>query len=299
MLVAPLITAFLRVVADTKSAATLRQYTKQLRPFIARFGDREFASLRPVDLDEYFAAVSRFPAGHKRAGELKSPDTRRAYMVAFQLLQEYATSREIVDKPIVKQLKKPKGRLRQRIPNPEEVPRLVAALPQAAALIYRALLQCGARPNELVRATVADWDRAKQRIVLTQHKTAEKTGEARTIQVGARLRAILLEALGERTAGPLFVRECGRPWRVDALSRAFRLARAAAGVPSEVCLYCARHFHATAIAKRKGIRAAKDALGHKSIKTTDRYVVTDDDEQRTNQDLVDDGVDPPPAADTA
>lgn len=295
MLVPELVTAFLTHTRDTKSRATWTQYAKMLRPFIERFAAREFASLKPIDLDGYFAAVSRFPEGHKRAGEPKAPDTRRAYIVVFQVLQEYALSREIIRRKVAKKLDKPIGRLRQRIPEGAEVAKLVAALPASARLIYRALLQCGARPNELCRATFADWDRTKQRIVLQAHKTAEKTGEARTIQVGAKLRAILDEATAGRTEGPLFVRDRGQPWRVDALSRAFRLARVAAGVPPEVCLYCARHFHATAIAKHKGLRAAKDALGHKNIKTTDRYVVKDEEECRDNQDLVDGGLDPPAA----
>lgn len=299
MLVPELVTAFLAHTRDTKSRATWTQYAKMLRPFIKRFATREFASLKPIDLDGYFAAVSRFPEGHKRAGEPKAPDTRRAYIVVFQVLQEYALSREIIRRKVAKKLDKPMGRLRQRIPEGAEVAKLVAALPASARLIYRALLQCGARPNELCRATFADWDRTKQRIVLQAHKTAEKTGEARTIQVGAKLRAILEEATAGRTEGPLFVRDRGQAWRVDALSRAFRLARVAAGVPPEVCLYCARHFHATAIAKQKGLRAAKDALGHKNIKTTDRYVVKDDAECRDNQDLVDGGLDPPPAAEAA
>lgn len=298
MLVPDLITAFLTHTRDTKSAATWKQYAKMLRPLGARFATREFASLTPIDLDGYFASVSRFPEGHPRAGEPKAPDTRRAYVVVFQVLQEYALSREIIRRKVAKKLDKPMGRLRQRIPEGDEVGRLVAALPPSARLIYRALLQCGARPNELCRATFADWDRVKQRIVLSAHKTAEKTGEARVIQVGAKLQKILDEATAGRTEGPLFIRDGGKPWRVDALSRAFRLARTAAGVPDEVCLYCARHFHATAIAKQKGLRAAKDALGHKNIKTTDRYVVKDDAECRDNQDLVD-GLDPPPAADAA
>lgn len=286
MLVPELVTVFLSHVANTRSAATHRQYSKQLRPFVAMFADRRFADLTPIDLDTYFAAVARFPAGHRQAGELKSGDTRRAYAVAFQVLQQFATSRKVVPAKIVDKIEKPTGHLRERIPTDAELKRLTSALPAAASLIYRALIQSGARPNELVRATIADYDQTAGKIVLKRHKTAEKTGTDRVIQVGTKLATLIAEAVGTRTTGPLFVRESGQAWRVDALSRAFRKARDAAGVPAEVCLYCARHYHATQIARKKDIRAAKDALGHSNLNTTLRYVPKNDDEQRANQDLV-------------
>ena len=105
------------------------------------------------------------------------------------------------------------GRIRERLPTEAEVEAIKAHANAAFGLIYQALRQCGARPNELARATVADWDRDNHQIVLTDHKTARKTGQARRIAVGAKLPSAIVAA-GDRTEGPLFVTVTGRPGRL-------------------------------------------------------------------------------------
>jgi integrase len=72
-------------------------------------------------------------------------------------------------------------------------------------LTYSALRQCGARPGELCRATIADVDRAAAVITLKEHKTARKTGKPRRIPIGRKLGELLTQAIGDRQAGPIFL----------------------------------------------------------------------------------------------
>ena len=60
--------------------------------------------------------------------------------------------------------------------------------------------------------------------------------------------------------------------------------RRRAGLSEDLCVYLARHEHATKICDKLGIKAAADALGHTSLETTKRYVKTDDDKLRRIQD---------------
>ena len=62
-------------------------------------------------------------------------------------------------------------------------------------MIYSALRQCGARPGELCRATIADVDRTSRVITLKEHKTARKTGQPRRIPVGRKLENLLDQAI--------------------------------------------------------------------------------------------------------
>jgi integrase len=105
------------------------------------------------------------------------------------------------------------------VPTPNETEALLATASPEFRLIYSALRQCGARPGELCRATIADVNRADRVITLAEHKTARKTGQARRIPIGRKLGELLDKAIGHRTAGPVFLCPSGRGWRVENLSR--------------------------------------------------------------------------------
>ncbi len=67
------------------------------------------------------------------------------------------------------------------MPTAAETEAILARASPSFRLIYLALRQCGARPGELCRATIADIDRKSNAIVLREHKTARKTGKPRRL----------------------------------------------------------------------------------------------------------------------
>jgi integrase len=154
-------------------------------------------------------------------------------------------------------------------------------------LIYSALRQCGARPGELCRATIADVDRTANAIVLREHKTARKTGKPRRIPIGRKLGELLAQAIGDRQAGPIFLSPAGKAWSVPNLSRTYSRLRDLAGLPRDLVLYLARHECGTKICREKGIEYARRLLGHANISTTQRYMHLDDRELADAQDLID------------
>lgn len=59
-------------------------------------------------------------------------------------------------------------------------------------------------------------------------------------------------------------------------------------LPKDLVLYLTRHEHASQICEKLGIHAAAEALGHASLQTTKRYVKTNPEALRRNQDAFED-----------
>jgi integrase len=297
-----LVAAWLGQVAEDKKPATVEHYTKRIKPFRLKFRARELATLLPIEVLAYMREVNRFQPPHKRAGELKANATRAANAVVLELLQAFAIMVRVLPGPILPKLEKPIGRRREVLPTDAEVKLVVKAACPEFALIYRALDRSGARPGELCAAQIADWNTTTREIVLKDHKTSESTGEVRRISVGKRLAKIFLTAIGTRTAGPIFVNSSGRQWTVDALDRNFARLRDRLGLDKAIVIYCARHRVATKLCEQGTIEDAANALNHKRIETTMRYVHKDRQLLADNQDRLeneDEEPDEEPAAPVA
>ena len=108
----------------------------------------------------------------------------------------------------------------------------------------------------------------------------------RRIPIGHKLGALLDQAIGTRTEGPVFLSPAGKAWRVANLSRTYSRLRDEAGLPRDLVLYLARHECGTKVCRQKGIEFARRLLGHANISTTQRYMHLDDRELADAQDLV-------------
>lgn len=270
MKVRKLIKAYLAHVRANHSEGTHRSYQGCLRRFSEKFGSRDVRKLKASDVLQWLDEV------RKRNGEPFAPDSKRLLIVAVERLQKFAVRIGELRKPVVVNIPKPRGRRRERIATLEETKVILRHAPSREwRLMYRALRTCGARPNELCRARIEDIDWTDRVIVLKQHKTAEKTGEVRTIGVGLRMERFMRRAIGERTEGRIFLDERCEPWTVPRLSRMFRAIRNEQGLSRKIVLYCTRHECGTAVCEEYGIHAAAQTLGHRQIGTTQRYVHPD------------------------
>jgi integrase len=259
-----------------RAPATVAFYRARLKKFCEAFNTRELASLTSLEIDAHLAA----------AGAGMSDSTRHHDVVALERLQKFAIQNELLDKPVFRNLEKPRVGRRDRVPTQAETEAIMAQASPAFRLIYSALRQCGARPGELCRATIADVDRANRVITLKEHKTARKTGQPRRIPIGVKLGAMLTLGIGDRRAGPIFLSPAGKAWTVPNLSRTYSRLRDMAGLPRDLVLYLARHECGTKICREKGIEYARRLLGHSNISTTQRYMHLDDGELADAQDLI-------------
>lgn len=272
--------AFLAWTARHRAPKTVRFYEQRLKRFLAKHGDRVYTELNSLEIDEYL----------HEAGQGQSDSTRRHDAVALTTMQSFAVREKLIrfEERIFDKLEKPRMGRRERVPTQEEIDRLLAHARDDFKLIYRALSQCGARPAELCGALIEQIDWEKGKITLLHHKTARKTGMARQIAIGGKFEAMLREAIGDRTAGPVFLTRRGIAWTPARLSDVHRKLRDRAGLDKEIVLYLTRHRHATELLRAGlDIKGVADLLGHKSINTTMRYCHRDVSELRGKQDLID------------
>jgi integrase len=203
------IAAFLAYCSRRRSPATLAFYRARLKKFCEAYNSRDLTSLTPLEIDEHLV----------QAGAGMSDSTRHHDAVALERLQKFALQNNLLDKPVFGILEKPRVGRRDRVPTAAETALILAKASPEFRLIYSALRQCGARPGELCRSTIADVDRANRVITLKEHMTVRKTGQVRRIPIGRKLGELLDQAIGNRTEGPVFLSPSGRAWKVGNVSR--------------------------------------------------------------------------------
>lgn len=285
MHVAQLAEIYLEDVRQCRAAATWRSYRGHLAKFVATFGDRELPTIKPIELRAWLNSCRTRPNGRPYAA-----DTVRGLVIAVEAFQSWAAENGELDGGKITKLEKPPSRQRDRIPTAAETSRIFQHASPEFSAIYRALRLTGARPSELCGAMIEQIDHSAghPRLVIRDHKTARATGKPKVIPLGLKLRHLVDQLIAGRSSGPIFRRPNGEAWTSDTLGREFRRIRKRAELPSDLVVYLARHEAATKLCQRVGINAARDALGHTSIKTTSRYVKRDEQAMATNQDLLDD-----------
>lgn len=122
-----------------------------------------------------------------------------------------------------------------------------AAAPDLQAFV-KGLLLTAARPGELGRATVADFDARQGNVTLRSAKGRDGVIKSRSVPLtAAGVRLFKTAAQGKLPKAPLFTRDNGEPWEKTPLSRAMRAtvtganAKTAGTVPVGTCGYTCRH----------------------------------------------------------
>lgn len=252
-------------------------YRTQINALDPLLGDKEIETIRPAQLLQALAASG---AGKRNA-------TQRGRAVALQQIQKFALDNSLIEKPWLANIPKPSVDNRTRIPTRAETRALMRHATPQFRLIYECLRQSGARPNELCRAQIENYDPLRGVITLPRHKTARKTGKPRLIVVGRKLERLLRLAIRGRKSGPIFRTRRGHPWTVKNLTTQYGRLRDQAGLDPELVLYSARHEAGTEFCAKHGILVASRMLGHATINTTQRYVHPDVEALRDAQDAAD------------
>ena len=162
------------------------------------------------------------------------------------------------------------GRKLPEILSPEEVAALLRA---TANLKHRALLMTmyagGLRVSEVTHLRVTDIDGQRMVIRIEQGKGRQD----RYVMLSPHLRRVLQaywRARRPRTL--LFPNPTGRPLTRESVNQLFHRARRRAQITKRVYPYSLRHACATHLLERgTNIRAIQTLLGHRSLRTTQRY----------------------------
>lgn len=268
------------VKRESGEPATIRFYTQRLKNFGDRFGKKRFADLESLEIQKHF---------HKIGKKKNYSGTTLAHEItAMKTMQNFAIREGLIKKPVLVKILKPRVGRRERVPTPEEIELILQHAREDFSLLYRALMQTGARPGELCKVLIEehiDWEAGE--IVLKKHKTARKTGKPRRIAIGEKFAPLLKQSIGERTSGPAFLTARGKAWQPAHASACFRKIRNKLKLDRTLVLYCTRHRFGTRLTE-EGLPLPEVAtlMGHTSIVTTQRYVHPELGKLRLKQDLV-------------
>jgi integrase len=166
----------------------------------------------------------------------------------------------------VKKVKKPIMRRRERFITPEERRKIFDNYPEGDCFrdFLFALEHTGCRPGEVGAVTAEDVDLRTGVWVLDEHKTEEKTGEARVIILTPAMVEITKRLMTIRPVGPLFLNEDGKPWNRNSIRCRFRRVRKKLKLGGDLVAYLYRHAVATDLLESgTGIAQAAEILGHK------------------------------------
>ena len=152
----------------------------------------------------------------------------------------------------------------------EEFDALAPYLTTEMARVVTFMRYTGARPVEVRRLTVADFEPGF--ITLWTYK-GKGTRNERRIPLHPRAAETFAVTPFCDPDAPLFRRDTGLPWTKRAMSGAFCECRAEAPIRQELGLYSIRHAFGTTLG-RKGtpIKTIATLMGHDNIKTTMQYV---------------------------
>jgi len=159
---------------------------------------------------------------------------------------------------------------RERCPTLQEIRVLIAAVPEGFNEFLETLLETGARPSELAKATVGDLQGS--RLVLPRHKTAKKVGKPRIIYLTPRALAIVRrQCAGKLPAALIFTTSIGTMWRDKWISEKVAAARAACQLGPHCVAYGIRHHWITSKLEQGVPVAVVAALTGTSIAQIDRH----------------------------
>lgn len=179
--------------------------------------------------------------------------------------------------PVVKLLKQPPGKT--RVLSDEEEARLLASASPSLRRLIQAGLLTGFRRQELIMLRPEDVD--LERGLITVAACYAKSGESRTLPIGAQLKAVLQDALNERGASPtVFVSGLGKPWHPVGCTQVFKYTCKRAGIEI-LSPHVMRHtFASRLVMAGVDLRTVQELLGHKSIAMTIRYAHLSPDHKR-------------------
>lgn len=263
---------YLEWVRTNRKPLTYRQAQVRLKPLSVMFGTKKLNEISAWHMEQY-------KRGRKESG--CAPATINSEVMFLKgMLNKAVNWKKLSEHPgrDVKlfQVINEKTRF---LDDDEERKLLAICSPYLRPIVETGLLT-GFRPRELTSLRPEDVD--LERNLITVAACYAKNGESRTLPMGARLKAILQEALTARGhAHAVFLTRSGKPWGSVAYGVRFLEACKQAEIPP-----CGPHILRHTFASRLvmagvDLRTVQELMGHKDIKQTMRYAHLSPQHKRT------------------
>jgi len=244
---------------------TIKLYDSYWRTHLIRLANRRACEVTLNDVNQWL----------ERIGE-NAPATANRCRALLWSMYEYAESPSVKitdygSNPVKRSVRFREARRKRHI-RTDEFPAIGDAL-RAVALVYPqqvAAILCtlltGSRVSELAKARVWQFDIARNCVVLSDHKTAKRTGEDRVIWLPEQAAAIIRNLPRDRS-DYLFGAGLDR----YGLRRVWLRVVAQAGCPDVRLQDLRRTFASVAKSRGVGLAEVGEMLGHKQQQTTMRY----------------------------
>jgi integrase len=228
-------------------------YSYSLEKVSTAFGKKSAGQLKPAEVLRWLNGLE--------VSQSTRADVARVLITALK----WAEAEELISRNPLKAMKRPFGESRgtKAVISEQTHKKLLKAANPALRLLLTLLHETGCRPAELSRLTADDCDFKNGVAVLSQHKTADKTGKPRLIILTPKAIGILREQAKVNPTGPLLKNSTGKPWTKDSIGGALNRTSKMAGV--KVIAYGYRHTFATdALANGVPDATVAALLGHSS-----------------------------------
>jgi integrase len=202
--------------------------------------------------------------------------TRRNAVICVKRAFNWAAAEGLLPQNPVRTVKKPPPARRERILTPEEWAEMFAAVvDQEFRDFLFAMRETGCRPGEVRKVTAEQVNLDLGIWVLEQHKTRNKTGQARVIYLTPAMVELCRRLCERWPEGPIFrgpKRKGHKPFSRNALRCRFRRLRLKLPKLKGVVSYTMRHTYITDALER-GVPAATVAelAGHKDLKMISQH----------------------------
>jgi integrase len=226
--------SFLSDVAGRAKTKTVEVYRYLLTPFVEKMGGRAASDVRPHDAEEF----ARKPSW--------SSSTRNDFLTALVTAFRWATRAGLLTADPLSSVRKPPKTSRgtKAVITADDFHRLHDSASASFKPFVMGLWLTGCRPGELARLTAQDVNTENRVAILSEHKTADKTGRARFIFLSPEAVGLFKRQANRHPSGPLFRNKRGGQWTGWAIVKAMEAAREKSGLPHAIA-YGMRHSYAT------------------------------------------------------
>lgn len=203
----------------------------------------------------------------RKSAKVWSVATQRDAAHAVKRVLSWASEQGYIKRnPIASlRLKTPKGRVRT-ISDVEHAALVAASRAQKRNgkqfALYLIASHCGARPQQIRDVTKEHVHHSGHMWTFTEHKTAAATGRPLNVYLSPCLQTVTKILAANRSSGPLFTQDSGKPWKKDTIVQRFSRLRKQLGL-EDVVAYAYRHTFATnALLAEVPLATVSALLGH-------------------------------------
>lgn len=242
---------FLRHSEKEHKAETFDWHKRYLQSFSDRCGHLKTVDLIPFHLTSWLDAQ-----GWKATRRHATGIVKRAFA--------WCREQGLIEKDPFAEVSVPKGGKRERILTESERKELLAAIRDREFRDFVFAMQStGCRPGEVRSVTAGEINFEVGLWVMTQHKTANKTGKPRIVYLTPAMVELCRRLAEKYPEGPIFRSNRKKPFTRNAIRIRFRRLRAKLPHLKGVVAYTFRHTYCTdALVNGVGVAQVAELMGH-------------------------------------